>query len=411
MGMTLVLGARRGSRRLVGLLGLSALLVYSGWIGGPYLRSIVTRDAAVTTWISVTTSPISGYVDASPLYPGQRVAPGGHIAIIADPLADGAALARATGDLERARARLASLERLADNLRALTAARAAQAAGYAAAFRQDLDVRIAAGNADVANLRQRIGLERAQSDRLAKLAAGGHVSQSAADLAAGLLVDQQRLLSDAQAALDRASVRRRALAQGALLLEDGTDAAVAARAVDDTQLDLMRAQAELAVARVDVAAAETALAAARQDYDKARLASILAPAGAMIWSLVTAPGTAVQPGAPVASWIDCRIMLVDVPVSDVELALLPNGAPADVVLEGERQTRRGTVMLTRGAAATIGQADLAAIAKGRLPGIGQVLVRLEPSPADIEHCPIGEAAYVDFPQIGLIDILRARLRL
>jgi hypothetical protein len=40
-----------------------------------------------------------------------------------------------------------------------------------------------------------------------------------------------------------------------------------------------------------------------------------------------------------------------------------------------------------------------------------VLVQLEPTPADIEACPIGQAAYVDFPQVGLIAILRARLRL
>ena len=83
-----------------------------------------------------------------------------------------------------------------------------------------------------------------------------------------------------------------------------------------------------------------------------------------------------------ASWIDCSIMLVDVPASDVELALLHKGAAANVVLEGEERVRRGTVALTRGAAATIGQTDLAAVAKGRYRGIGQVLVSLEPTPAD-----------------------------
>jgi hypothetical protein len=36
-------------------------------------------------------------------------------------------------------------------------------------------------------------------------------------------------------------------------------------------------------------------------------------------------------------------------------------------------------------------------------------VKLEPSAVDIEACPIG-AAYVDFPEIGIIDMLRARLR-
>lgn len=126
---------------------------------------------------------------------------------------------------------------------------------------------------------------------------------------------------------------------------------------------------------------------------------------------MASPGAAVQPGTPIVSWIDCSIMLVDVPVSDVELALLPKDAVADVVLEGERQVRRGTVFLKRGAAATIGQADLAALAKGRQPGIGQVLVKLDPSPENVEACPIGAVAYVDFPEVGLFDILSARLRL
>ena len=131
----------------------------------------------------------------------------------------------------------------------------------------------------------------------------------------------------------------------------------------------------------------------------------------MVWTLLTAPGSAVEPGSPVASWIDCSIMLVDVPASDVELALLRKGAAANVVLEGEERVRRGTVALTRGAAATIGQDGSGGGRQGPLPGIGQVLVSLEPTPADVEACPVGQAAFVDFPQVGLIEIIRARLRL
>ena len=55
--------------------------------------------------------------------------------------------------------------------------------------------------------------------------------------------------------------------------------------------------------------------------------------------------------------------------------------------------------------------DLAAIAKGRHPGLGQVIVRVAPTPQDVETCAIGAAAWVDFPQINAIDLLRARLRL
>jgi multidrug resistance efflux pump len=167
---------------------------------------------------------------------------------------------------------------------------------------------------------------------------------------------------------------------------------------------------DLAEAKVAVATAGTILAGAKAADENARRQPVKAPPEAYVWSLIASPGDFVQAGTRVASWVDCSIMLVDVPVSDVELALLPTDAPARVVIEGDRQARTGQVYLTRGAASTLGSEDLAAVAKGRHAGIGQVLVLLEPSAADIEACPIGAAAYVDFPDIGIIDILRARLR-
>ncbi len=258
---------------------------------------------------------------------------------------------------------------------------------------------------------QRLGLERLQADRLAKLAASGHGSQSAADAEAQLVIDLQKTLTGLQSELDRSTQRRSAAEQGTFLLDDGNDAAVASRALDDVRVALNQAKLDLALAEVDVELARKVLAAARQAYDKARSAPVIAPPSALVWSLATAPGTAVLPGTPVASWVDCGVIMVDAPVSDVELALLPKGAKADIVLEGETRVRYGTVLLTRGAAATVGSADLAAVAKGRQPGVGQALIKLDPSPADIEACPIGHAAYVDFPAVGLVDVLRARLRL
>jgi multidrug resistance efflux pump len=181
--------------------------------------------------------------------------------------------------------------------------------------------------------------------------------------------------------------------------------------LDNDTVARARTAMDLADAKVVATTAETILASAKTAYERASRQPISAPPGALVWSLIASPGGVVQPGTSVASWIDCSIMLVDVPVSDVELALLRKGARAKVVIEGERQIRHGTVFLTRGAAATIGADDLAALAKGRQPGTGQVLVKLEPSPADIEACPIGAAAFVDFPDIGIVNMMRARLRL
>jgi multidrug resistance efflux pump len=283
-----------GSRRLWALVGLAVLLAYVAWIGAPYLRSVVARDAAVTTWINTTAAPIDGFLADKPLHVGDSVGKDGLIAIIENPLRDATPVVRAEADLNKARQRVRGLQELMTNLEADAAARAAM---------------------------------------------------------------------------------------------------------------------DLADAKVEADGAEKILASAKSAYEAARSQPVKAPPDAYIWSLIAAPGDFLRAGAPVATWVDCSIMFVDVPVSDVELALLRTDAPARIVIEGDRKVRDGKVYLTRGAAATIGADDLAALAKGRHAGIGQVLVQFEPSAADVWECPIGAAAYVDFPDIGMIDILRARLRL
>jgi hypothetical protein len=103
-------------------------------------------------------------------------------------------------------------------------------------------------------------------------------------------------------------------------------------------------------------------------------------------------------------------MLIDVPASDIEVALVRPGMEAEVVIEGEHRPRQATILLARGSAGTLGLDALAALAS-RSPGRAQVLLRLEPTPEDIAACPIGLSAFVEFPQVDVIDMLRARLRL
>jgi multidrug resistance efflux pump len=400
-----------GSRWLVPWLGLLALLVYAGWLGAPYLHSIILRDAAVTSWISIAAAPIAGYVEAAPLHPGDRVGPDGRLLRIDNPRLDETPLARAEGDLAAAEVRLATAVARRDAVAAIVKARTAEAAAYGEALRRDIEADIAGLGDDIAFARQRVLLERTQADRSVQLAQRGTGSQAAADSASGRLTEHQRALTEMNALLTRATLRRGAAASGTLMLEDGTDAATAQRALEDARLLLADAAAEIAGARAAKDTARAVAAAAHDAAEKARDAVVEAPPGVLVWSLIAAPGAAVQPGSPVASWVDCRALLIDVPVSDVEIGLLHPGDAAEIVLEGEAAVRHGTVLLLRGSAATIGGIDLAAIAKGRRPGIGQALVGLSADAADVATCPIGHAAYVDFPGVGLIDVIRARLRL
>src|SRR4029453_8658919 len=122
------------SRRLVAWAGLVVLVLYALWIGGPYLRSIVIRDAAVTAWLNVVTTPIDGIVAARRQI-GDRVGSDGRILSVENPRADPRALPRARGDLERAGERVASLTRTVGEMEKLAAVRSARAAAYAALFK------------------------------------------------------------------------------------------------------------------------------------------------------------------------------------------------------------------------------------------------------------------------------------
>jgi multidrug resistance efflux pump len=396
------------SRRVIVWLGLLPLVFYALWIGGPYLRSIVVRDAAVTTWINAAASPIDGVITQA-LHVGDRVGADGRIFTVTNPRADTTAVARARADLDRARERLASMARVVGDIESLAAARAGRAARYASLFKNNLDVKIG-GMGDYVELsRRQLELERKEAARRARLLKDGLETPTGAEAQLGRVAELERNVVDMDTGRNRAALHRGAADAGLFFLDDGSDGGAEQRGLEETRLALDRARSDLAVARRDVEGAQQVLAAAERLFDQTQTASVAAPEGAIVWKHSFGAAAHVTTGTTVAEWIDCRNLLVDAPVSDVELALLRTGGPADVVFEGERRARRGTIVLMRGAAGVLGNADLAAVAKGRT-GEGQVLVTLTPTPDDAQTCPVGRAAFVDFPDVSVLDIARARMR-
>ena len=189
-------------RRFWAFVGLALLLAYTAWIGAPYLRSVVVRDAAVTTWINTTAAPIDGFLSGKPLHAGDSVGKDGLIATIGNPLQDATPVIRAEADLNKAKQHVRGLQAL------MTSSKP--------------EPRRA----------PRWTLPMPKSRRTAR----------------------RRV---------RASVK--------------------------------------------------------SAYEAAKFQPLKAPPDSYVWSLIASPGDFVRAGAPVATWVDCSIMLVDVPVSDVEL--------------------------------------------------------------------------------------------
>jgi multidrug resistance efflux pump len=378
---------------------------------GPYLRSVIVRDAAVTSWSNIATSPIDGDVEFKPLAVDRVVGADGVILFVRNDRLSRQALTEAQIRLDLARYRVKELQSFLEEVMTLDEERGDLKARYANTFRAQLDAEIASLETKIDVAIGRMGVMQKVTARSEELARRGTGSETTADEARIRVAELELTIAELQADLDYARVRRQAADHSVFITREGEDPEWVRGGRQELKLEKKQARLELRGAHAELELATAALAEAQDDLRRRSEGAVKAPPGSLVWSQVVAPGAAARAGDPVAEWLDCSVLLIDVPVSDAEVSLIRPGAEAEVVLEGETVARTARVLLTRGSASPLGRDDLVALAKGRRDGGAQVLLELPHEPGDFQACPVGRAAYVDFPDVGLIDVIRARLRL
>lgn len=396
--------------RWVYALAILSFLAYVAWIMGPYLRSIVVRDAAVTSWLNVATSPIDGTLEIIPQSIAGSVGAGGIIEIVRNNHLSRDDLIQAQIQLDFATVRVKEVRTFLDEIVTLDTGRGELKASYADIFRAQLDAKIAGVEREISVTRNGLELLRAIAARHDSLRDKGHTSQAATDEAWLRVWELEWQLAQLLKDISYARVQREAANNGVFITADGEDPEWVRGSRMELKLQKKDAYLELRQAEAQLRSAKAALRAAEEDHHRRTEGFIRAPVGSILWSRVN-QGATVRAGDPVAEWLDCSVLLVDVPLADAEVSLVEIGMEADVVLEGDSVVRKAPVLLTRGSAFTLGRKDLAALAKGRGEGIAQVLLDFSHERKNFNQCPVGRAAYVDFPDIGLIDIILARLRL
>jgi hypothetical protein len=396
-------------RRATTLAAISAVLAYAVVMLWPYLVATLVRGSAVTAWTNVATAPIQGRAPAKLPLPGTTVGSDGVLMEIVNDRLDDGPVKLAEAGLARAQAAVVSAAGFLEAMQELDRDRRALMKQNAAHHRAELD-------AEIATREVRVGMLAAKANSAASLAArsqgvseSGYRSRDYRDDAAIRLSEANAELEAERHALERLKSRRAASNEGLFLGADGGSLDWAYSDRRDAKTEVKRARLQLEQAEASVKAADQALATARESYRLQYRAPVLAPAGAILRSVMVGNGATVGVGDPVSKWIDCSDLFVDAPVSDAALPLIPIGSRADVILEGESHWRHARVAQLRGAAETVGAADLAAVAKGRARGDGQVLLKLEDEPPAFTICPVGQAAYVHFPTAGVLDVLWARL--
>ena len=395
------------------LYGIIGFLIYVAWIMGPYIRSVIVRDAAVTSWSRLAIAPIDGVISSELPMVNSIVGEDGFLFTIRNEFlfAETAAVREAVSRQDLAEISVAELKLQIEELSQLEDKRAAMKSAYADVFKAELDSEIKNLARRLQVIGNRIVILQRLIDRQAELAEKQVLSESTLDetrLRISSLMQEQ---ADLSAKLEFANLRRDSARQGVYVTSEGNDPDWVRKSQLQLQIETYNSRHHLREAEIELVDARLLLEAEQEVLDRLARADVRAPMGSFIERVETVSGATVRAGQKIIEWVDCDLLLVDVPVSDAEVALLEPGMEAKVVFEGESHSRTGQVLLTRGSSAVIGRESLAAVAKGRGTGKAQVLVDLDVDTATDKTCPVGRAAFVEFPGVGMLNVILARLRL
>ncbi|MFN4017743.1 MAG: cyclic nucleotide-binding domain-containing protein [Reyranella sp.] len=372
------------------------------------LYIMLDRDAAVTSWLSVATAPIAGALEGFDTRIGQQVGASGDVTTIVNRSVDRSAVIRAEGNERRAEGRLVQLRLYQERVRLLAKEWSERRARYAEGFRRDLDIDIQDLEKRLALLKERVALADASAQRRRSLRASGTASQADEDVATSSHRELQVAMTQMENALARVRERRRLAGEGVYLQADAKEPEWSWRSLDEINLEAARANRALSDAQEELSTARAILGDERRNLEALSTATIHIPPFMTIWSAPVSDGATVRQGEKLFSWIDCNVLLVDVPVTETLAALLQEGMKATVLLEGDSRSHAGTVLLTRGASSRIGGDDLASLSRGHKSWSGQALVQISDTEG-LPECPIGRRAFVGFPDIRLVQYLSAYL--
>ena len=398
---------RLGRKGWIAVIAALAVVPVAAAIHQP-LYVLLDRDAAVTSWLNVVTAPIAGTVEGLDTRAGQQVGKEGEVARIVNYSIDRGNVIRAEGLERRAEVRLAQASQYSQRVAALATQWSDRRARYAEGFRRDLDLDIQDLEQRLVLQKERVTLSEAAATRRRTLRATGTGSQADEDSALSTQRENQVTFTQMSNTLERSRERRRLAEQGVFLQQDGKEPEWSWRSIDESALEAARANRATSDAQDELNTTQSVLAKERLNLEASSTATIRVPAFMTIWSNAASNNAYVNKGDQILSWIDCGKLLVDVPVTETLVALLQEGMRAKVELEGDTESRGATVLLTRGASSRLGGADLASVSRGHKTGTAQVVVALADSPS-IAGCPIGRRAFVSFPDIHLIQYIRAYL--
>ena len=202
---------------------LLAFFAYAAWMIGPYLSSVIVRDASVTTWSRAAVAPIEGRIITPLPDVGNLVGETGHVATIRNDLL--LQEARAVEDTRDrvilSESRIAEAKEYLADLDALELERVAARERHAEVFHAQLETEIANLHRKIAVNAERIEVLQRIADRLQNLADRGVTAIAKLDEALLRVADLKLHHAELEAALKLALLRDRSAEDNVFITREG----------------------------------------------------------------------------------------------------------------------------------------------------------------------------------------------
>ncbi|MCJ2181000.1 HlyD family secretion protein [Novosphingobium album (ex Hu et al. 2023)] len=373
---------------------MAIFLVAAGTLGfAPYVLNDISTQAAINAPLIHLTAATDGTVAALP-DAGQYFARPQTIKLL-DLSEDTGDVAELNAQAEIAQSQIALAQRQLAELDGQSAHLASRTTRFSNAMStrlgDDLDAARGALSACKADRAQQI----ATLERTRRLAAQGFVSNAGLEKAEAAVAMKAGECASAEAQTRSLGITAQA-AQGGIFIANGyNDAPYAVQQADRVML-----QRQMVEKALNDATAQYRQAKQRLQDAQAR-ASYRAPAGTLVWSLGSSPGTSIRAGEPVIDLVDCRRRFVQVALPENKAEVIGPGSSADVRLIGSDDWMKGRVINITGAAGRREETLLAANTYS-MPGDREIMVEVAlPAPATDKldpsrKCDVGRLAEVRF---------------
>ncbi len=248
----------------------------------------------------------------------------------------------------------------------------------------DTSVRVQQLEAEMGAVRARMHLAQVQIDRMSGLVKEGAMPKAALDVPQAEIAQRTEEIKSFEAQIAAARVSEAAAQQGLSISKTRSNYDPKIR-VQELQIQVADAQAEVASLKQKLQDGQTELTQAKVDYQQRQQVVVQAPLSGVLWKMMAQEGKFVQRGEVLAQVADCKTRWVDALVDEGAVKALQVGMPAEIRLTGtEGTTLKGKVQTIRSGVGrlTAGEEVVTPIAPN-LPRYSQVRVELEPTPSDL----------------------------